>query len=205
MVLNSISFIALPQDLLLFISKYLDLADLVNLSQVNRGLRQLSKTARTFWLETIHRQGVILPLPSHQSLKSFSAEDLHHGAHRATIRDRNFTNPDAKLLSHSLVDWSFVQSDARSQEFVDRFKEEPMDTNWMHLTHPNGDWIFLVSPNHVLRILDLRTKAIAWAGQLGNVGIDADESESLSATFALDFRGDEEVVIAMVVKNRYKR
>jgi hypothetical protein len=34
MVLNSILFTGLPQDLLLFIAKYLELADLVNLSQV---------------------------------------------------------------------------------------------------------------------------------------------------------------------------
>jgi predicted class III extradiol MEMO1 family dioxygenase len=77
-----------------------------------------------------------------------------------------------------------------------------MDTNWMHLSHPNGNWIFLVSPNHVLRILNLRTQRVAWAEQLGNVGIDVDENETITATFAQDFRGDSEVVIAMVVKNR---
>lgn len=69
----------------------------------------------------------------------------------------------------------------------------------MHLAHPNGEWLFLVSSNNVLRILNLRRGVLVWEEQYADV-LPEDHMRTRVA-FAVDFLGDVKARMAMVVSD----
>jgi hypothetical protein len=151
------------------------------------------------------RQGIILPLETHRPLSSFTAEELHNGAHKALIRDRNLAKPHVDLLSYIRIPWPLVFQEGQTDEFITTLGEGPIQTHKSNLIHPNGEWIFLFSSNHVLRILHLRTGRMAWAGEMENLGTGLDPENSQCVASALDFRGDLEIWLALVVEPRSVR
>ncbi|PVG04942.1 hypothetical protein CPB86DRAFT_778254 [Serendipita vermifera] len=200
------TFDSLPQELLMSISAHLDLKDLVHLAQVNRSIRLLSKLSKTFWLRAIIRQGTVLPLPKHLSLDSLTAEELGFKVHKAVTRDRNISGENAKLRSYTKITWPFVldnggQHDA-TVEFESIFgrEERPLQASAMHLMHPNGEWLFLFSSTHVMRILHLRTGKLACEQRMSGMGWNQRGliQGAPYGTFAVDFRGDSEVILVEI-------
>ncbi|PVG04943.1 hypothetical protein CPB86DRAFT_778257 [Serendipita vermifera] len=164
-------------------------------------LRKLSMTSKSFWLNVVIREGIILPLATHRPLSSFTAKELHGAAHKAIIRDRNLAAPHVKLLSHIRIPWPLVFLDGEPDEFITTLSEGPIQTHKSNLIHPNGEWIFLFSATHVLRILHLRSGRMAWAGQMETIsGFNVNDYQCVAS--ALDFRGDSEIWLTMAIESR---
>lgn len=159
---------------------------------MNQALRYLAKTRPSFWLPTLSRCGLFLPLPTHRPLRSYSASDLYIAAHRACLTQANLTSPFVRLRSYNHITWPYIPS-AGIADLKDESAEEAIH---MHLSHPNGEWLFTVSSGNVLRILHLRT------GQLAMVyGLDKFATGSMfpppTIAWAVEFREEEEATMVM--------
>jgi hypothetical protein len=68
--------------------------------------------------------------------------------------------------------------------------ESTQDAIWKHLAHPNGEWLFLVSEDGMVRILNLRTKTLACEKQYSRF--------TTRVMFAIDFMGDVNATMVLV-------
>jgi hypothetical protein len=133
-------------------------------------------------------------------------EELGCKSHAAVIRDRNLSRDNIKLCSYRKIIWPPIPSDgeqddeAIASENIFRREERPLQASAMHLMHPNGDWLFLFSSAHVLRIVYLRTGMLACTLRMSGTGWEERGviQGAPNGTFALDFRGDTEVLLVEI-------
>jgi hypothetical protein len=144
-------------------------------------------------MPSIIRSQLVLPVPPHLPLSSFTAAELKPAVHKAVLRERNLSSPFPRLYSCNHIRWPYAFPSTALDQFPNPLKEEPLDVVWMHLTHPNGKWLFLVSANNVLRILNLEKGTLMWEERFGPAQLNS------RVAFAVDFRGDIEARVAMVV------
>lgn len=65
----------------------------------------------------------------------------------------------------------------------------------MHLAHPNGDWMFIVSSRNVLRILHLRSGRLALA--YDREIFDNGRGIPARVAWAVEFKGEEEASLVI--------
>jgi hypothetical protein len=143
-------------------------------------------------MPSILRSQLVVPLPSHLPLASYTAAELRPAVHKAVLRERNLSSSFPKLYSYNHIRWpyAFPSTFTKLEELPNPLGEKPEEVIWMHLAHPNGKWLFLVSANNVLRILNLERGTLAWEERFG-------QAQSNGA-FAIDFRRDTEARVAIV-------
>ncbi|PVG04939.1 hypothetical protein CPB86DRAFT_778251 [Serendipita vermifera] len=191
------AFDKLPPELIIVISANLDLGDLVSLAQVNQDFRQLSKSSKSFWLHSIIRQRAHLPLATHRPLESFTVEELRCGCHRAVIRDRELSMDEVKLQSCTKISWPYLRHEAEAGEHLDFV--DPEQAADMFNIHPNGEWIFLFSTTHVMRVFHVRTRKMVWSSPLGGAHwlVDNNGEDPLPSPF-INFMGDSKAMMVNV-------
>jgi len=128
-------------------------------------------------------------------LASYTAAELRPAVHKAVLRERNLSSSFPKLYSYNHIRWpyAFPSTFTEVEESPNPLGEKPEEVIWMHLAHPNGKWLFLVSANNVLRILNLERGTLAWEERFGQA------QSNTRVAFAIDFRGDTKARVAMVV------
>ncbi|KAG8753242.1 hypothetical protein FRC14_006297 [Serendipita sp. 396] len=189
----SVCLDTIPEALLFEICNYLDIFDLVSLSEVNKALRSISNSRTSFWLYTLQECSLFLPVASYRPLESFTAAELSLAAHRAALSERNITSPAPKLLSYRYIPWPFEGSPGVPLEDVEW--ERPEHAIRMHLSHYNGEYMFAVSTNNILRIIHLRSGKVAllWTDDQVAGGFPQDTYPS----WAVEFREENEAVMVM--------
>jgi hypothetical protein len=100
-----------------------------------------------------------------------------------------------------LVEWPWCPARIAIKETDDTVPTAPEletadDALWRHLAHPNGEWMFVVSSDAVVRILHLRSKTLAWEKQYGDIVIPLYRHGS-RARFAVDFMGEEHAMMVL--------
>ena len=161
----------LPFPVILELCSHLDLIDLVSMSQVSspkrlelssqtqvsRSLLTVSKLFKSYWLPALVREELVLPLPSHLPLVAFSGEQLRAATIVARKRERNLLDERPRLRSQVHIPWPYSRSPScnKTEMPASTVGETPSEAIWMHLTHPNGQWLFIVSKKNVIRILHL--------------------------------------------------
>jgi len=109
--------------------------------------------------------------------------------------ERNVTSPYPRLHSWLHIDWPYEPSPG-VELMKDGAKEENAeDIIHMHLAHPNGDWMFIVSSKNVLRILHLRSGKLALAYDK-EMFDDYDDVQPRVA-WAVEFREESEASLVM--------
>ncbi|KAG8834854.1 hypothetical protein FRC17_006786 [Serendipita sp. 399] len=156
----NLTLAALPETIIFEICNWLDIFSLVSFSEVNKRLRSLANTQSSFWLGTLSRTDLILPLRGPIAFHEQSAADLNLAAHRATIVERNLASTEAKLHSWRHISWPFELSEG--VDCSERESEEvPRDIIKTHVVDESGEWMFFVSARNVIRIIHLRTGKVA--------------------------------------------
>ncbi|CCA68211.1 hypothetical protein PIIN_02077 [Serendipita indica DSM 11827] len=183
----------LPEALIFEICEHLDIFSLVSLSEVDRFFYKLANERPSFWIYTLTHSGLLLPLYSFRSLPSFSARELYIAAHRAVLTERNLSSQNPKLLSYRYIPWPY--DPAPGVSLAAGAWEMPEEAVRMHLSHYNGEWMFTVSSNNILRILHLRS---------GKVGLmyDQDRYEGgmddvSRVSWAVEFRETDHAYMVM--------
>jgi hypothetical protein len=126
-------------------------------------LRKLAKSSKAFWLSAAARSELFIPLPTHKPLYSFTAEELYLASHRAVLIELNVTSPQPRLHSWRHITWPYEPSPGVELLTEGANEENAEEAIHMHLAHPNGEWMFIVSSQNVLRILHLRSGRLALA------------------------------------------
>lgn len=170
--------------------------------QVNRALRTLSRSFKTFWIPSVLRAKLSLPLSSHCPLSSFSASELHLAVHRASFRERNLCSPKPRLYSHTLIQWPFASPRTIIEESNNSIPtvpslETPDDALWRHLASPNGEWLFIVARDALVRVVHLRTGKV-WEKRYAEIVVPFNRHET-RVRFAIDFRGDVDAVMVLAI------
>ncbi|KAG8831962.1 hypothetical protein FRC17_002286 [Serendipita sp. 399] len=182
----AIKFDQLPSGLLLEICGYLDVEELFAISQ-------------SLWLHALLHRELVLPLASHKPLIDFTAAELKAAALFSIRKEKNLMGEKISLLSTTHIHWPYPRLNSRLDESdPDVHSESPEDTIWMHLCHPNGDWVFTVSKMNVLRVIHLGTGVVALEERHDIIPVTLGASIPYIA-FAVDFMGDQESMLAMVV------
>lgn len=191
---------SLPLLVILEICDHLDLKDLVSFSQVSSSLFSLSKSSKSYWLSALFREELAPLLPSHLPLVAFSGEELRTATIVALKRERNMMDEYPKLISSNHIAWPYSRSPSCSTTEMpaSTVGETPSEAIWMHLTHPNGQWLFMVSKKNVIRVLHLPSGTVAWE-EWSNVMPVLLEETMPYICFAVDFMGDDQARVAMVI------
>lgn len=82
-------------------------------------------------------------------------------------------------------------------------EEVPKDAFWENTSHHNGDWLFLVSSDAVVRVLHLRNGKLALEQKVCDIVAPTRPGQSRTAC-AVDFVGDSDVVMALVIDEAQK-
>jgi hypothetical protein len=153
-------------------------------------------------MDSILREGTILPLPPHQPLASFTIEELRRGCQKAVIRDKNLSADRIRLQSFTRMSYPYM-IEMDEPGVLERWN---MDPDCM-MTHPNGQCIFVFSYNHVVHAVHLSTQKLLWSLQLGSrswkIPFEEDVHPHSFFPFSLEFRGEKEVIIVGVTTSRY--
>ncbi|KAG8847725.1 hypothetical protein FRB91_011488 [Serendipita sp. 411] len=189
----------LPSGLLLEICGYLGVDGLLAISQVNRLLRDLLSSFKSLWLHAIFQRELVLPLASHRPLIDFTPDELRAAALSSIRKEGNLMRDKPTLLSATYIHWPYPGLNSQlDRRDPDLHSESPEDTIWMHLCHPNGEWVFTVSKMNVLRVIHLSTGIVALEERHDIIPVTLGASIPYIA-FAVDFMGDQEAMLAMVV------
>lgn len=126
---------------------------------------------------------------------SFTAAELNIAAHRAVLSEHNITSEAGpKLVSSTHIPWPYEPGPETDVDNV--AWETPDAAIYMHLAHPNAEWLFTVSSNNILRILHLRS------GKLSLV-YDGDQYPSSGRgiatriAWAVEFREENDASLVM--------
>lgn len=185
----------LPEALILEICDYLDLFSLVTLSEVNRAFNALSKASKAWWLHALTQSQLYIPLPTHRPLRSYTATELYLAAHRVVRTERNITSSRPRLYSWRYITWPYEPSPGVHLVSEAAKDETAEDAIHMHLAHPNGNWMFTVSNQNVLRILHLRSGKLALAYDGEMFGNDRDVASLVA--WAVEFREEDKASLVM--------
>ena len=150
----------LPEALIFDICNHLDLASLVNLSQVNHDLRTLSTSRSSFWIHTLGATGAggtcgVIPVSEPRPINTFTAKELAVASHRMVYIESNLQAPIPRLRGWQKIAWPYMPGNDEIKAANDRNDESPTDALYMHLVHDDAEWAFFVSVHNVLRIVHL--------------------------------------------------
>jgi hypothetical protein len=148
-----------------------------------------------FWLNAVIRQRIVLPLPKHLALDSFTPEQLGCAAQKAVLRDQNLAKDYVKLHSYTKIS---LNDEAYSSVGVSKMAFVRDDE--LVLMDPNGAWLFLFSTDHMMRVISSRTGKLVYIDKRGGFGWIERRfmEESTCGTFAVDFRGDSEAIFVEI-------
>lgn len=183
-----------PIVIILEICVYLDLRSLVALADISRNLRSTSHSYKSYWLPSAFQSGLLLPLPSRPWV-TFSPPELSIAIRRALFRENNLSRDRPVLYSHTMISWPYfgLKLSAEGAEIPlgsDLAEQYPQDVCPGALFHDNGEWLFMISNNFVLRVLNMRTGILVLEERLS----DADEAtmSQFSGSWTLDSINDSE-------------
>ena len=153
---------------------------------------------------------LVIPLPTHRPLHSYTAAELYLAGHRAASTERNINSPHPQLRSSRDIRWPYEPSPGVELGSDLAQEERGADAVYMHLSHPNGKWMFTISRTNVLvgrvrtisptisnhlakRILNLRSGrlALTYDGE----AFESDVSSALA--WAVEFKEDDKALLVM--------
>ena len=125
-------------------------------------MRNISQSYKTYWVYSVLREGVIIPLPSLRPLASFSPLELGIAARRAVYREHNLSLQRPKFHSYSRLIWPFSRPRTSAEgndpcAGANLETSNSLDVFWIISLHHNGEWYFTFSKDFILRVLHLRT------------------------------------------------
>lgn len=143
------------------------------MAQVNKELRNLSRSYRSYWVPSVLLDGLMLPV-AHRSLMTFSPSELSIATRKALFRESNLELEAPKLYSSNRILWPYsglstpsnlAAGDAPTQS-EDTTNRQHLDACWIPSLHSNGDWCFTLSKDWILRAVYLRTGVLAMEEKL---------------------------------------
>jgi hypothetical protein len=120
-------------------------------------------------------------------LVSYTATELSVAAYRAVKTELNLLSPQPELQSWFHIKWPYGLS-PDVYDYGDW--EQPASAIYMHLSHPNAEWMFMVSNNNIIRILHLRSGNLALINS--SLEFRNPQPDMRNVSWAAEFRGDLE-------------
>lgn len=101
--------------------------------------------------------------------------------------ESNLLSPSPALQSYFHITWPYGLS-AGVYDYADW--EDPRHAIYMHLSHPNAEWMFMVSFNNIIRVLHLRSGNLALVDP--SLEFRTYHPDTRHVSWAAEFRGDLE-------------